>query len=180
MPPRTQALSRDAPPLGAVRASPWNVRRGELYVRGQQWPQLRQLVQQGRFEGFDLYQRLYFRAVVAEADREPDKAARLYAELVREAPFVENGLVAAAAFHTRRRDYAAAYNVLLRGIDYNPQSVPLLKAYVLAAVPVGLTEYAATPLYRLGTLLSPADYGTFRTEYAARLAAHAATAAPWN
>ena len=174
-----QALAA-APAPTAATASGWNVLRGELYVRGRQWPALRQLVEKGTFQGFDEFQRLYFRAVLAEADKQPDQAARLYAELVREAPFVENGLVAAAAFHARRQDFPAAYNVLLRGIDYNPQSVPLLKAYVLAAVPVGLTEYAESPLYRLGTLLSPADYGTFRTEYAARRAAHAATAAPWN
>ncbi|RIY08744.1 hypothetical protein D0T11_13485 [Hymenobacter rubripertinctus] len=174
-----QALASAPKPADAT-ASPWNVLRGELYVRGRQWPELRQLVQQGTFRGFHAFQRLYFRAALAEADKQPEQAARLYAELVREAPFGENGLVAAAAFHTRRQDFAAAYNVLLRGIDYNPQSVPLLRAYVLAAVPVGLTEYAESPLYRLGTLLSPADYGTFRTEYAARRAAHAAAAAPWN
>ncbi|WP_019949702.1 hypothetical protein [Hymenobacter aerophilus] len=170
-------LNSAAPPVTAPGASAWNVLRGELYVRGRQWPQLRELVEQGRFTGFDVYQRLYFRAVLAEAAKQPAEAGRFYAQLVQQAPFVENGLVAAAAFHTRRGDFPTAYNVLLRGVEYNPESVPLLKAYVLAAVPVGLTEYAQAPLYRLGTLLSAADYGTFRKEYDAALAARKAS---WN
>ncbi|SES96354.1 hypothetical protein SAMN04487998_0799 [Hymenobacter actinosclerus] len=171
------ALTRVAPPVGAAGASAWNVLRGELYARGRQWPQLRELVQKGTFTGFDTYQRLYFRAALAEAAKQPAEAGRLYAQLVQQAPFVENGLVAAAAFHARREEFPAAYDVLLRGVEYNPQSVPLLKAYVLAAVPVGLVEYAQAPLYRLGTLLSAADYGTFRKEYDAALAARKAS---WN
>lgn len=175
-----QAIRQFAPAVTAAEASAWNVLRGETYVRSQQIAALRQLVQQGRFTGFDRFQQLYFRAVLAQADKKPQVAAQQYARLVREAPFAENALVAAADFYAAQRDYNAAYNTLLRGIEVNPGSVTLLKAYVLAAVPVGLTEYAQTPLYRLGTLLSPADYATFRTEYEARRAAHTASAAPWN
>lgn len=172
-----ETLARVAPPAGAAGASAWNVLRGELYVRGRQWPQLRELVKKGVFTGFDAYQRLYFRAVLAEVAKQPTEAGQLYAQLVQQAPFAKNGLVAAAAFHARRQDFPTAYNVLLRGVEYNPESVPLLKAYVLAAVPVGLLEYAQAPLYRLGTLLSAADYGTFRKEYDAALAARKAS---WN
>ncbi len=118
--------------------------------------------------------------MLAEADRQPKEAGRLYAQLEQQAPFVENGLVAAAAFHTRQGDAPAAYNVLLRGIDYNPQSVPLLKAFILSTVTTGLAEYAQQPLYRLGTLLSPSDFGIFRTEYEAALAARTASDGPWN
>ncbi|WP_139919998.1 lipopolysaccharide assembly protein LapB [Hymenobacter sp. DG01] len=175
-----QALTDFAPPVNAPAASRWNVLRGELYTREKQWLALRQLIAQGRFEGFDQFYRLYFRAALAEADKQPKSAAQLYAQLVREAPFVENGVVAAADFYTRQRNFSAAYNTLLRGIEYNPESVVLLKAYVLAAVPVGLTEYAEAPLAHLGALLSPADYVTFRTEYAARRAAYASSGTPWN
>ncbi|AHJ98753.1 tetratricopeptide repeat protein [Hymenobacter swuensis] len=180
LPAVQQAVKQYAPAITATGASPWNVLRGELYVRGRQVPELRQLVQKGRFIGFDQFQRLYFQAILAEAAKQPQESARLYAQLVQEAPFAENALVAAAAFHTARRDYNAAYNTLLRGIEVNPVSIPLLKAYVLASVPVGLTEYAQSPLYRLGTLLSPADYATFRTEYEARRTVKAAATAPWN
>ncbi|GAB3306451.1 tetratricopeptide repeat protein [Hymenobacter tenuis] len=169
-----------APTAPGSVASAWNVRRGELLVQQQQWPQLQKLVDNASFTGFDVFYRLYFRAALAEAAKQPQDAARLYDQLVREAPFVETGLVAAANFHTRRRDFPAAYNTLLRGIDYNPESVVLLKAYVLAAIPVGLTEYASTPLEHLGALLSPADYATFRKEYETRRASRVASAAPWN
>ncbi|MCA8831329.1 tetratricopeptide repeat protein [Hymenobacter pini] len=175
-----QQVLQQAPPVQAAQASPWNVVRGQVFTRTKQWPALRQLVQQGRFEGFDRLPLLYFRAALAEADNQPKQAASLYAQLVQQAPFVEDGLVAAAAFYSRQHDDNLAYNTLLRGVEYNPASIPLLKAYVLASIPVGLTEYAQSPLYRLGTLLSPADYATFRTEYEARRAARAASAAPWN
>ena len=127
--------------------------------------------------GLDAYQRLSSGGARAGAGKHPAEAGRLYARLVQQAPFAENGLVAAAAFHTNQGDFPAAYDVLLRGVEYNPESVPLLKAYVLAAVPVGLMGYAEAPLYRLGTLLSAADYGTFRKEYDAALAARKAS---WN
>ncbi|MBX0290801.1 hypothetical protein K3G63_10150 [Hymenobacter sp. HSC-4F20] len=175
-----RAALAQAPGVAAPTASAWNVQRGEVYARSQQWSELRQLVSHGRFEGFDQFYRLYFRAVLAEADQQPKQADQLYAQLVREAPFVENGLVAAARFYTNKRDFSAAYNTLLRGIEYNPESAPLLQAYALASIPVGLTEYAAAPLAHLGALLSPADYATFRREYEARRAANAPSAGPWN
>ncbi|UYZ63277.1 tetratricopeptide repeat protein [Hymenobacter weizhouensis] len=168
-----------APATRTPAASAWNVLRGETYVRARQWAPLRQLLQNATFRGPQRAYALYFQAALAEADQQPAEAARLYAQLVQQAPFVEAGLLAAADFYTRRRDYAAAYNTLLRGIEYNPESAALLQAYVLASVPVGLTEYAAAPLEHLGALLSPADYATFQAQYEARRAARAA-AAPWN
>ena len=73
---------------------------------------------------------------------------------------------------------ADAHHALAR--EAAAESVVLLKAYVLAAIPVGLTEYATAPLEHLGALLSPADYATFRKEYEARRASRVASAAPWN
>ncbi|RPD50289.1 hypothetical protein DNI29_05695 [Hymenobacter sediminis] len=180
LPAAQQVLAQFAPAVNAPSASRWNVVRGEAYAQSKQWPALRQLVAQGRFEGFDRFYQLYFRAALAEAAKQDKQAEQLYTQLVREAPFVENGVVAAAGFYSGRRNFSAAYNTLLRGIEYNPESAVLLKAYVLSSVPVGLTEYAEAPLAHLGALLSPADYATFRTEYAARRAAYASATAPWN
>ncbi|TGE10368.1 tetratricopeptide repeat protein [Hymenobacter fodinae] len=180
--PAQQVVQRFAPAVNtrSIQASAWNVQRGELLVRTKQWPALQQLTEQAYLQGPDLAWRRYFEAVLAEAHQQPQQAAKLYAQLVQETPFVESGMLAAAQFHTQRNDFITAYNTLLRGIDYNPESAELLKAYVLAAIPVGLNEYAAAPLEHLAALLSPQEYSTFRTLVESRRTAQTASTAPWN
>jgi hypothetical protein len=177
-----QVLQRFAPAVTtrSVQASSWNVQRGEVLVRTKQWPALEQLTEQAYLQGPDQAWRLYFQAALAEAHQQPQQAAKLYTQLVQETPFVESGILAAAQFYTQRKDFTTAYNTLLRGIDYNPESAELLKAYVLAAIPVGLNEYAAAPLEHLAALLSPQEYSTFRTLVESRRAAQTSSNAPWN
>ncbi|SNC74898.1 hypothetical protein SAMN06265337_2602 [Hymenobacter gelipurpurascens] len=169
-----------APATRSARASAWNVARGELLIRSQQWPSLQQLTQQAYLVGPDVAWKRYFQAKLAEANKQPEQAAKLYAALVQETPFVESGILAAANFYTQRQDFNTAYNTLLKGIEYNPESTELLKAYILAAIPVGLTEYAAAPMEHLGALLSPEEYSTFRTRVEAQRSAQATANAPWN
>lgn len=114
------------------------------------------------------------------APRSPAEAAATYRRIVREAPFNEPAILAAAAFYTRRRDYPAAYGALRAGLDENPYSLPLLNAYVLAAADAGLTDYAADALARLRQQLPPANYATLAAEYAAHRAARAAAAASFS
>ncbi|MBD2768215.1 hypothetical protein IC235_09955 [Hymenobacter sp. BT664] len=109
----------------------------------------------------------------AEQRNNADEAARYYQRIVREAPFNEAGVLAAARFYTRRRDYTAAYEALRVGLDENPFSLPLLRAYVLAAADAGLTDYAADALAQLRRQLAPAAYAILAAEYRARQAARA-------
>jgi hypothetical protein len=173
------ALQQHAPALTTknAAASDWNILRGQLYVQTKQAADLRKLVSTGYFAPQHFPHRLYFQATLAN---KPVDAQRLYARLVKEAPYLTDGLLAAADFHVRQRDYAKAYDVLLKGLDYNPESILLLKAYVLAAVQAGLAPYAEAPLEKLRTLLAPAEYATFRSQYEAQRAAQAAALAPWN
>ncbi|WP_152981455.1 hypothetical protein [Hymenobacter sp. AT01-02] len=175
-----QVLQKYAPAVTTPQASPWNVLRGELYARQRNWTALRDLTRTGTFTGLDRGWLVYFQAAVAEAERKPEAAARLYAQVVREAPYVDAGVAAAANFHTTQRDFNAAYNTLLRGIEYDPESTILLKEYILAAIAIGLNEYTIVPLEHLGALLSPEEYATFRSEVAKRRDARAASGAPWN
>ncbi len=102
-------------------------------------------------------------------------AAALYRRIVQEAPFNETAILAAADFHTRRRDYTTAYEALNTGLTENPNSPALLRAYVLAATDAGLTDYATQTLPRLQPLLAPTDFAALRKELATRQAARAAT-----
>ncbi|GAA3949511.1 hypothetical protein [Hymenobacter algoricola] len=176
-----QAIQQFAPTPAtrSVRASQWNVRRGQVFVQDKRLSSLRQLLPTAYFAPQHQGYRLYFQALLADADTKP-ATAQSYARLVREAPFLEEGVLAAAAFHSRRREYTVAYNYILDGLAHNPESIALLQAYVLAAIPAGLTSYTAAPLEKLLQLLSPGEYRTFHTQYEAQRSAQAATAAPWN
>ena len=116
-------------------------------------------------------------AQAAVAKGESKAAAASYQRIVREAPFNEPAVLAAAAFYTRQNQAQAAYAALRAGLNENPASLPLLRAYVLAAADAGLTEYAAEALAELRRRLPPAAAATLAAEYAARQAARAAAAA---
>ena len=116
----------------------------------------------------------------ARQQSQPDAAAKLYQRIVREAPFNEPAILAAGAFYFGRRDYPAAYAALRAGLDENPHSLPLLRAYVLAAADAGLTEYAADALGQLRQQLPPAAYVTLAAEYATRQVARAAASASFS
>ncbi|WBO83143.1 tetratricopeptide repeat protein [Hymenobacter yonginensis] len=177
-----QAVARFAPASTqqTSEASAWNVLRGDLLLRQQNMAGLRQLIANGHFTPAHQPYRLAYQAALADQAGQTKQATQLYRRLLQEAPFVEPGVLAAAAFYDRQKDYLGAYGALQAALEVNPESVPLLKAYALAAIPAGLAEYAATSLAKLRSLLSPAEYATFRILYDARLAAQAAAAAPWN
>ncbi len=101
-------------------------------------------------------------------------AAQLYQRIVREAPFNEPAVLAAADHYTRHRDYSAAYNALQAGLAENPAAPALLQAYVLAAADAGLPGYAADALAQLRQRLPADSFAALRARFAARQAAHAA------
>jgi hypothetical protein len=107
-------------------------------------------------------------------------AARLYQRIIREAPFNEPAVLAAGRFYTQRRDYVAAYEALRRGLDENPVSQLLLRAYALAAADAGLTEYAADALAELQRQLPATDFAVFAATYAAHRATRTAAAASFS
>ena len=114
------------------------------------------------------------------ATQDSKAAAAQYQRLAAADPFDEAGTVQAAAFFSKTDDPLTAYELTRRALSYNPESVPLLKAYVLAAADAGLAEYAAEPLNKLARLLSSPEYSTFRGQYEQRRVIHQAAAAPWN
>ena len=116
-------------------------------------------------------------AQVAAAKGEPQAATASYQRIVREAPFNEAGVLAAAAFYVRQRQAPEAYAALRAGLNENPASLSLLRAYVLAAADAGLTEYATEALAQLRRRLSPVVAATLAAEYTAHQAARAAAAA---
>ncbi|HEX8658262.1 MAG TPA: hypothetical protein VF690_12040 [Hymenobacter sp.] len=112
----------------------------------------------------------------AEQRNDVGAATRHYRRIVGEAAFNEAAVLAAARFYSQQRDYTAAYAALRAGLNENPFSRPLLRAYVLAAADAGLTDYSADALAQLRRQLPPAAYAILAAEYAAHQAARATVA----
>ncbi|HEX8351061.1 MAG TPA: hypothetical protein VF598_13945 [Hymenobacter sp.] len=177
-----EAIQRFAPAATdkTALASAWNIVRGQLFTKTGATAELEKLLPTAFFTPTDQSYKLYFQAALASAKKQVPTAAKLYARLGREAPFLEPAMLAAAAFYTEQQNFTGAYTLLQQALAYNPESVALLKTYALAAIPAGLSDYAEEPLQRLRTLLSPAEYATFRQQYDARRDARRAETAPWK
>ncbi|TVT41884.1 hypothetical protein FNT36_10715 [Hymenobacter setariae] len=114
------------------------------------------------------------------AEQTPAKAAKLYQQLLKTAPFNEAAMLAAARFYTARKQPGDAYEALRIGLVENPSSVPLQQAFVLVAADAGLAELAQPALDQLRPHLDPAAYTNLLAQFAARRAAHAAAVAAFS
>lgn len=160
-----------------ANASRWNVLRGRYALLTGQTDVMRQLLSQAYFAVPEQAYQLYFRAATASS---PAQASRSYQQLMQQAPYLEEATLAAARHFAEQRQPQQTYNVLLRGLEYNPESIPVLKAYILAALESGLPDYTTEPLAKLKALLSPAEYITFHTQYNHRRGAPTPAPAPWR
>ncbi|WP_258105471.1 hypothetical protein [Marinoscillum sp. MHG1-6] len=82
---------------------------------------------------------------------------------------LDAGFVLAVANYLSEVDPQKAYDLLVHAIDINNKNVALLKAYVLAAVSINLSDYAKPILERLSSLMTPSAYDSFYGEYAKAL-----------
>ncbi len=115
-----------------------------------------------------------------QAEQNPARAAKLYQQLSKIAPFNEAAMLAAARFYTAQKQPSDAYEALRLGLVENPASVPLQQAFVLAAADAGLAELAQPALDQLRPRLDPVAYTNLLTQFAARRAAHAAAVAAFT
>lgn len=124
-------------------------------------------------------QQLLAQAQAAEAANLP-KAKALYQQIVREVPFNETAVLAAARYYTSRRQVSAAYEALRLGLLENPASLALQQAYALAAADAGLADLGQSALDELRPRLSPAQYANLLAQFTAHRAAHAAAVASFS
>ena len=115
-----------------------------------------------------------------QAERSPARAARLYQQLLATAPFNETAVLAAAQFYTAQQRPGDAYEALRLGLVENPDSAPLLRAFVLAAADAGLADLAQPALAQLRPRLSPPEYTNLLAQLAARRTAQAAARAAFS
>ncbi len=115
----------------------------------------------------------YLTGALAAARGETRAATAAFAPLAARAPWLERGLLAAAAFfieHPPRAEPLAAYNTLLTGVRYHETAPALWEAYALTAIRSGLVEFGADARERVRALRSAVEFATFEARYTAVLA----------
>jgi cellulose synthase operon protein C len=111
---------------------------------------------------------LYLTGALAAARNDVKAATAAFAALPGRAPWLERGTLAAAEFfthHPPRANSLAAYNALLAGVRYNPQSAALWQAYAFACIRAGLMEFAADARDQAVRLLPATDAVTFNAQF---------------
>ena len=119
-------------------------------------------------------------AQAQQAEPNPPRAIKLYRQLLKIAPFNEAAVLAAARFYVAQKETGDAYEALRLGLVENPASVPLQRAFVLAAADAGLAELAQPALDQLRLHLDPAAYSNLLAQFATRRAAYAAAVAAFS
>ncbi|WP_187260990.1 tetratricopeptide repeat protein [Pontibacter beigongshangensis] len=124
--------------------------------------------------------KLYFRAKIAEVRGRQREAEERYRQALAMLLYDEEVVEEAAAFFANT--YPAdleAYNILLSGVTYNPNSARLYKLYALESLKQGLSSYADQALRTLQSLLPAAEYSIFREEFEKRRQEKEAEAEAW-
>lgn len=109
--------------------------------------------------------RAYFLAKAAAGEGKKVDAQKLYERLLKEAPYFEEGIVAAVDFFNETGQPMRAYEVLVDAVQFDATSGKLLKAYCLQALTMNLTSFADDGLLKLSTLIPTAEYSEFETNY---------------
>jgi hypothetical protein len=100
-------------------------------------------------------EKLYYAALMSEANGDTITAEKNYAILARYNPYFEEGVISAYKFFRKKNATGfEAYNILAEAIQINSNSLPLLRAYHDAAMNVGLDDYAANTAQKIRELES--------------------------
>ncbi len=112
----------------------------------------------------------YLTGALAAARGQTRAATAAFAPLAAQAPWLERGLLAAAAFfseHPPRAEPLTAYNMLQAGVRYNERSPALWEAYALTSIRAGLADFAADAREHVRELVPAGEFATFEGRYAA-------------
>ncbi|MBO9701474.1 MAG: hypothetical protein J7604_14790 [Sporocytophaga sp.] len=103
----------------------------------------------------------FFSALYDEAKNNTKDAMLNFNKALQLNPFNEEVRIAAALFYQKNNQSEKAYDILLKGIEINKYSVPLIKAYALQAVRINLVSYGESILEDLKLYVSPSEFSQF-------------------
>jgi hypothetical protein len=135
-------------------------------AKQKQWSLLEQQLHSGiQFEGGYWQDKLYFDALLSEQAGKKKEAGKKFAWLANANPFFEDAVVAAVRFFNKNGDdKVKTYSLLMNALDQNPNSIKLLKAYIVQSAYVGFEESSQDALDKLKTLLHPTAFLRFIDE----------------
>jgi hypothetical protein len=108
---------------------------------------------------------LYFRARIADAKGNDELAGEMYRQAVEKNLFQPEVYVYAARFYKKKGEKDTAYEILVDGLELLPESIMLMKDYIIIATELKLYQYAADIMGRLKTALPASDFAAFKDKY---------------
>jgi hypothetical protein len=109
--------------------------------------------------------KIYFEALVAEAEGNLAEAAKKFDYLSRATVQDEEIALGAARYFLRdSTDRLKPYSIILNGLLAKPNSIKLLKVYVKEAAILGFDEESEQALEKLKKLLSPIAFNQYVRE----------------
>ena len=138
----------------------------QFLAKQQQWPLLAEQLRSGiQFEGAYWQDKVYLDALLAEQAGKKEDASKGFHWLATANPFFEDAVVAAVHFFNKNgEDKVKTYSLLMSALDQNPNSIKLLKAYIVQSADVGFEESAQDALDKQKTLLHPKAFLRFIDE----------------
>ncbi len=111
------------------------------------------------------YRALYYAAVLKEKE-----AIEAFENAIELNPIKANYYLEWAAYYQELDQVEKAYDVLLAGVETNPESVPLIEAYILQSLNLRYTTFAESMLEELKNYTSSTRYQEFLQVYKDKLA----------
>jgi hypothetical protein len=104
---------------------------------------------------------LVFKAGIAQLEKDTATASKLFLTALNASPMDEFTVLRSSSYFNSVGKGMQGYNVLLEGLDFNPYSIKLKKAYILQATALGFDGFAGTALQQLRFIMPEGDYAIF-------------------
>ncbi|MEP2773479.1 MAG: hypothetical protein ABJH05_15110 [Fulvivirga sp.] len=126
---------------------------------------LAQKINQGiKFDNEHIIEKHYYTGLLKEASGDTIQAREHYELVAYKNPFFPESVIAAANF-VGITDRFEAYHILLSALEINPNSVRLLKTYILQCARIENENYAEHSLGALKELVTREDFKQFEKAY---------------
>lgn len=118
---------------------------------------------------------LVFKAGLAQLEKDTASASKLYLQALNASPMDEFTVLRSSSYFNSIGRGMQGYNLLLEGLDFNPYSIKLKKAYILQATALGFDGFAETALQQLRYIMPEGDYAIFANSIGMQIQAQQAT-----
>jgi hypothetical protein len=118
---------------------------------------------------------LVFKAGLAQLEKDTASASKLYLQALNASPMDEFTVLRSSSYFNAIGRGMQGYNLLLEGLDFNPYSIKVKKAYILQATALGFDGFAETALQQLRYIMPEGDYAIFANSIGMQIQAQQAT-----